>query len=106
MLVDLALSSWASADCYAMDLGLGLRESVAVVRPRPMPMKGLVILLPRAPDGSVVAAVSLWDEGLVGLEVNAQFGLITRVVAEQKKLVVECLRLLSSSLSSLFLVDR
>ncbi|KAK3364550.1 transferase family-domain-containing protein [Lasiosphaeria hispida] len=72
--MDLMLSSWAGADCYSMDFGLGLGPPVSVRRPRFYPVEGLGYLMPRHPSGQIVLAVCLGEEDMAAVRMDEEFG--------------------------------
>lgn len=56
---DIQISSWAAQKSYSYDFGLGLGMPEAVRLPRFAFPPGLIYFMPKAPDGSIVVAVSL-----------------------------------------------
>ena len=70
---DLMLSSWARVECFDLDFGLGFGCPEAVRRPRFDPFESLVYLMPRSPDGGIMAAICLRDEDMERLRVDGGF---------------------------------
>ncbi|EFW16800.1 hypothetical protein D8B26_001240 [Coccidioides posadasii str. Silveira] len=71
---DIMLSSWAKLDCYELDFNLGLGKPEVVRRPGFVPVESLIYFMPRARDGEIAVAISLRDEDLEALKVDAEFG--------------------------------
>jgi len=71
---DFMLSSWAGADCYGLDFGMGMGTPVAVRRPRFYPVEGLGYLLPRHPSGEIVLAICLREGDMAVLRGDGKFG--------------------------------
>ncbi|KAK5657603.1 hypothetical protein OQA88_3182 [Cercophora sp. LCS_1] len=65
---DLMISSWAGADCYNLDFGMGIGAPTAVRRPRFLPLEGLGYLLPRHPSGEIGLVVCLRGEDMEALK--------------------------------------
>jgi trichothecene 3-O-acetyltransferase len=70
---DIALSSWARYPCYDLDFGLALGKPEAVRRPQFTPVEGLIYLLPRAPDGTILVAICLARDDMTELAVDYDF---------------------------------
>ena len=67
------MSSWSKVDCYDLDFGLGLGRPTSVRRPQFEPIEGVVYLLPKAPDGEIVAGLCLRDDDMEKLTVDDEF---------------------------------
>lgn len=67
------MSSWSKVDCYNVDFNLGLYKLESVRRPRFSPVEGVVYLLPRAPDGEIVAGLCLRIDDMKELMVDEEF---------------------------------
>lgn len=72
--VDVMLSSWAKVDAYSLDFGLGLGAPEAVRRPQFTPVESLMYLMPKRPDGEIVAGLSLREEDMRRLKEDGEFG--------------------------------
>ncbi|KAK0645404.1 transferase family-domain-containing protein [Cercophora newfieldiana] len=70
---DFMLSSWAGADCYGLDFGMGLGLPVAVRRPRFYPVEGLGYLSPKHPTGEIVLAVCLREDDMQALRGDTEW---------------------------------
>lgn len=77
---DMMLSSWAKLNCYELDFGLGLDTPEAVRRPQFDPFESLMYLMPKAPDGEIVAAICLRDEDMERLRVDEGFTKYARFI--------------------------
>lgn len=64
---DVAISSWAKVDCYEDDYGLGLGPPVNVLRPRFVPVEGLVYFMPKQQNGMAVG-LCLQDEDMARIK--------------------------------------
>lgn len=69
----LKMSSWSKADCYNLDFGLDLGRPEAVRRPIFSPVEGIVYLLPKAPDGDIIASFCLREDDMLELTQNRDF---------------------------------
>jgi len=72
---DVMLSSWAKyTEIWSFDFGLGLGKPVSVRRPLFRPAKeGLVYLLPKRPNGEIVAVLCLREEDLRWLKEDKEW---------------------------------
>lgn len=68
---DVAISSWAKVHCYEDDYGLGLGPPINVLRPRFVPVEGLVYFMPKHQDGTAVA-LCLRDEDMVHIKDDSE----------------------------------
>lgn len=69
---DVAISSWAKVNCYEDDYGLGLGPPINVLRPRFVPVEGLVYFMPKQHDGMAVG-LCLRDEDMVRIIADGDF---------------------------------
>jgi hypothetical protein len=69
----IVMSSWSKVDCYEFDFNLGLGRPESVRRPQFSPVEGVVYLLPKAPDGEIVAGLCLRDDDMEKLKVDEEF---------------------------------
>lgn len=67
------MSSWSTAECYDLDFGFDLGAPTSLRRPQSMPIEGSIILLPKAPDGEMVAGVSLRNDDMEKLKMDDEF---------------------------------
>jgi len=74
------LSSWAKyTEIWSSDFGLGLGKPESVRRPLFRPAKeGLVYLLPKRPDGEIVAVLCMREEDLSRLKEDKEWMRWTR----------------------------
>ena len=77
---DMMLSSWAKLNCYELDFGLGLGTPEAVRRPQFDPFESLMYLMPKAPDGEIVAAICLRDGDMERLRMDEGFTKYARFI--------------------------
>lgn len=70
---DLMISSWAAANCYGLDFGMGLGLPVAVRRPRFIPVEGLGYFLPRSPNGEIVLVLCLRNGDMNALKEDEEW---------------------------------
>ncbi|KAG0348956.1 hypothetical protein BG005_011235 [Podila minutissima] len=70
---DLMLSSWSKVDCWGLDFNMGLGKPEAVRRPKFSPFASLMYLMPKAPNGEVLAAICLTDEDMDRLKADKEF---------------------------------
>lgn len=70
--LDVRLSSWAKEELSGLDFGLGLGKPEAIRRPAfgPGSREGLVYLLPRGLDGSIVVGICLKAEDMEKLRMD------------------------------------
>lgn len=69
----ITMSSWSKAECHNVDFNLGLGKPTAVRRPQFTPIEGIVYLLPKGPDGDVVAGLCLRAQEIQGLRNDSEF---------------------------------
>lgn len=70
---DIALSSWSKQNSYSLDFGLGLSTPKSVRRPLFTPVEGLIYLLPKSLDGSVVLLICLRESDMYNLASDELF---------------------------------
>lgn len=69
----ITMSSWSKVSCHDVDFNLDLGMPVAVRRPKFTPIEGIVYLLPKGPDGEILAGLCLRDEDMEGLRKDSEF---------------------------------
>lgn len=70
---DLAFSSWVKEECYDLDFNLGLGKPEAVRRPQFDPVEGLFYLMPKRPDGEIIAMLCLREDDMDRLRADEAF---------------------------------
>lgn len=70
---DVMLSSWVKEESYNLDFNLGLGKPKAVRRPRFDPVESLFYLMPKRPDGEIVAMLCLKEEDMARLKEDEEF---------------------------------
>lgn len=69
---DIALSSWAQQNFYALDFGLGLGLPESVRRPEFTPVESLMYFLPKTKKGDVALAICLREEDMEALRKDGE----------------------------------
>lgn len=69
----IALSSWSKINTYELDFNLGLGKPEAVRRPSFTPVESLLYLMPKSPNGDLVAQICLRDEDWQRLRTDEEF---------------------------------